>query len=59
MSCGVCRSLMQLGSRNAVAVVEAGSCSSDSTLAWEPPNARAAGMALKRQRKKVLIRSMT
>ena len=26
-----------LGSHSAVAVVEAGSCSSDSPLAWEPP----------------------
>ena len=41
---------MQLGSCVAVAVVQAGSCSSNSTLAWEPPYAM--GVTLKRQRQK-------
>ena len=44
MHCGY-RSQTQLGSCVAVAVVQAGSRSSDSTLAWEPPYA--VGAALK------------
>ena len=46
-----CRSQTRLRSGVAVAVVQAGSCSLDSTSAWEPPCA--AGMALKRQKKKI------
>ena len=40
----------RLGSGVAVAVVQAGSCSSDSTSAWELPYA--AGVALKSKKKK-------
>ena len=45
-----CRSKTRLGSYVAVAVVYAGSCSSNSPLAWEPPYA--ASTALKRQKRK-------
>ena len=45
-----CRSQTQLRSRVAVAVVEASSCSSDWTPAWEP--LYATDMALKTQKKK-------
>ena len=44
-----CRSQTQLRSGVAVALVQAGSCSSDGPLAWDPP--RAAGAALKKQTK--------
>ena len=43
-----CRSQVWLRSQVAVAVGQAGSCSSDQTLAWEPPYAT--GMALKRKK---------
>ena len=45
-----CRSQIWLGSRTAVAVVWAGSCSSNSTPSWELPYA--AAEALKRKKKK-------
>ena len=45
-----CRSQMLLGSHIAVAVVQASSCSSDSTLAWELPYAT--GAALKEKKKR-------
>ena len=46
--CGLwCRSQTQLRSCVAVAVVQAGSCSSNSSLAWELPHA--VGAALKRK----------
>ena len=46
-----CRLQTWLGACMAVAVVQVGSCSSNSTLAWEPPNA--AGAALKKNPPKI------
>ena len=48
---------MQLGSHDAVVVAQAGSYSSNLTLAWEPPCAM--GAALKRQKKKKSAFHMT
>ena len=43
---------MQLGSSVSVAVAEAGSCSSNSTLGWELPCAVPAALKRKKKRKK-------
>ena len=42
----------RLGSHIAVAVVQAGGYSSDSTLAWEPPYALGAALKSKKQKEK-------
>ena len=51
MNCVWCKSLMQLGSGIAMAVVQAGSCSSDSPPAWESPYALGVSKKRKKQNK--------